>query len=107
MPVVETISREELKAGMADGSIVLVDVRESHEYDAGHIPGAILNPLSVFDPSALPREAGKRVVLQCRSGRRTLSALELAQQAGRTDVTVHYEGGMLDWAGAGEKIVTY
>ena len=39
-------------------SIILVDVRETHEFNAGHIDGAILMPLSSFDPSAVPLEDG-------------------------------------------------
>ena len=105
MPVVEDVTLEELKAGLADGSILLVDVREPNEWDAGHIDGATLNPLSTFDPAALPRGAGKRVVLQCRSGKRSVTALELAQSNGRDDVRAHFGGGMLEWVGAGEPVV--
>ena len=104
MPIVENVTIEELKQGLADGSILLVDVREPNEWDAGHIPGAALNPLSVFDPSALPKEGGKRVVLQCRSGKRSVTALGLAQEAGRDDVRAHFGGGMMEWAAAGEPV---
>ncbi len=104
---VENVSREEVKQGLADGSIVLVDVREPNEWAAGHIPGAVLMPLSTFDPAALPAAApGKRIVFQCNSGRRTLMALAAAQAAGRTDITAHYEGSFQDWRNAGEKVVT-
>ena len=102
---VENVGREDLKRGLADGSIVLVDVREPNEFGDGHIPGAMLNPLQSFDPSALPpRQAGKRVVLSCRSGKRSLVALQRAQEAGRTDIKAHYAGGMLDWNAAGEPV---
>ncbi|MGH6867908.1 MAG: rhodanese-like domain-containing protein, partial [Methylocella sp.] len=37
---VENVSIDELKKGLADGSILLVDVREPNEYAAGRIPGA-------------------------------------------------------------------
>ena len=104
VPIVENVPLDELKRGLADGSILLVDVRESNEWDAGHIPGATLNPLSVFDPSALPEGEGKRVVLHCRSGKRSVAALGLAQENGRSDVRAHFEGGMLEWAAAGERI---
>ncbi len=68
-PIVEDVSLKDLKAGLADGSIVLVDVREPHEFAAGHIPGSSLNPLQSFDPDALPpAEPGKRIVFSCRSG---------------------------------------
>lgn len=103
--IVENVSLQELKQGLADGSIVLVDIRERNEWDAGHIPGATLHPLSAFDPAALPKSGeGRRVVLHCRSGRRTLAALEAAQAAGRDDIRAHFGGGMLEWQGAGEKV---
>ncbi|GAC1337746.1 MAG: rhodanese-like domain-containing protein [Beijerinckiaceae bacterium] len=95
---------DELKRGLADGSILLVDIREPNEWDAGHIAGATLHPLSVFDPSALPHEAGKRVVLHCRSGKRSATALAIAQANGRDDVRAHFGGGMLEWVGSGEPV---
>ena len=51
-PTLEDVSLAELKQGLADGSILLVDVREPNEWDAGHIAGAILHPMSSFDPDA-------------------------------------------------------
>ena len=101
---VENVSIEDLKQGLADGSILLVDVRESHEYAAGRIPGAMLHPLQKFDPATLPKHDGKRVVLSCRSGKRSLTALGLAQAAGRGDVCAHFDGGMLAWIAAGEPV---
>jgi rhodanese-related sulfurtransferase len=102
---VENVSREDLKRGLADKSIVLIDVREPNEFADGHIPGATLNPLQSFDPSALPpKQDGKRIVLSCRSGKRSLVAMDLAQRAGRSDITAHYAGGMLDWNASGEPI---
>ncbi len=104
-PIVEDVTLTELKAGLTDGSIVLVDVREPHEYAAGHIPGSELNPLQSFDPTALPEPApGKRIVLSCRSGRRSVTALGLAQEAGRDDIRAHFGGGMLAWQNAGEPV---
>ena len=104
-PIVENVSLEEVKKGLADGTIALVDVREPNEWAEGHIAGASLNPLSTFDPAALPRVPGKRVVLQCRSGGRTLKALALAQAAGRDDVRAHFPGSMNGWLAAGEPVV--
>ena len=104
-PIVHDIALSDLKAGLADGSIALVDVREANEWDAGHIAGAVLNPLSAFDPAALPpAKPGLKIVLHCRSGKRSITALDLAQSAGRGDITTHFGGGMLGWAGAGEPV---
>jgi len=101
---VENVTLDELKQGLSNGTILLVDVREPNEFSAGHIPGAILNPLQKFDPKAIPSEPGKRVVLSCRAGGRSLKALELAQAAGRDDVRAHYPGGFDGWSKAGEKV---
>jgi rhodanese-related sulfurtransferase len=97
------ISRQEVKAGLANQSIILVDVREPDEFKSGHIPGAQSTPLSSFDPSTLPKAAGKTVVLYCHSGRRAGLALAKAKEAGRGDIQV-YSGSMLDWQAAGEPI---
>lgn len=104
-PIVEDVSLRELKEGLADGSIILIDVREPNEYMAGHIPGSILNPLQSFDPDALPAaEPGKQIVFSCRSGRRSITALGRAQAAGRDDIRTHYPGGMMGWKAAGEPV---
>ena len=94
---------DEVKRGLADGSIIVVDVREPHEFAAGHIPNSISNPLSRFDPSALPVREGKRIVFSCASGVRSMRAIEFAQAAG-LDLTEHYKGGFKEWSAAGEPI---
>jgi len=94
------LDRDAVKAGLAGRSLVLVDVREPHEYEAGHVPGSISMPLSRFDPEALPEG---RVVFSCASGVRSLRAIEFAQAAGR-DVREHYRGGFKDWLQSGEPV---
>jgi rhodanese-related sulfurtransferase len=100
------ISLEELKSGLATGRVLLVDVREADEYAAGHIAGAIFNPLSKFDPSKLPFAGeGQQVVIYCRSGKRSVSAMEQARLLGRRDANTHFGGGILAWLNAGEPVV--
>ncbi len=99
------IALADLKAGLNDGAILLVDVREAEEYAAGHIAGALFNPLSAFDPASLPTPgAGQKVVIYCRSGRRSVTAMEKALASGRAEADTHYSGGILGWAGAGEPV---
>ena len=93
-----TIGDEEFAQAVNDDRCIVVDVREAHEYAAGHIPGALNMPLSVFEPVELP--SGKPVVLSCQSGRRSLAALNKAQAAGRDDVR-HYAGGLNGWRALG------
>ena len=94
---------DEVKQGLEDGSIVLVDVREPHEFAAGHIPNSVSHPLSRFDPSALPIEEGKRIVFSCAAGMRSVRAIEFAQAAG-LDLNEHYKGGFKEWSSAGEPV---
>lgn len=66
--IVHDLDIDDVKAGLADGSILLVDVREPHEFAAGRIPGSMSRPLSQFDPADLPNVPGKRLVLSCAAG---------------------------------------
>jgi rhodanese-related sulfurtransferase len=95
------LDRAEVKQGLADGSILLVDVREPHEFAAGHIPGSVSYPLSTFDPTSLPE--GRRIVFSCAAGIRSARAAEFAQAMGR-DIAEHYKGGFKDWVLAGEPV---
>ncbi len=99
-PAVEDLTVEQVKAGVEDGSILLVDVREPNELDAERVPGAIDFPLSTFDPAALPDPKGKRLVFTCRSGRRSVTASKAAQAAG-LPYDAHMAGGILAWKAAG------
>jgi rhodanese-related sulfurtransferase len=94
--IVKDLDIDAVKAGLADGSILVVDVREPHEFAAGHIPGSTSLPLSQFDPTAIPDEPGKRVIFSCAAGVRSLRALEFAQSSG-LDIDSHYVGGFKDW----------
>lgn len=82
------------KAVAAD-EVTVVDVREPHEFAAGHIPDAVNLPLSRFDPSELP-SGDKPVVILCQAGGRSRKALGVAEAAGRGDLK-HYPGGMNGW----------
>lgn len=101
--IVNNLDIDAVKAGLSDGSILIVDVREPHEFAAGHIPGAVSRPLSQFDPADLPDEAGKKLVFSCAAGVRSLRALAFAQSAG-LDIDSHYVGGFKDWLMHGEPV---
>ncbi|MDE1568415.1 rhodanese-like domain-containing protein [Aquabacter sp. P-9] len=94
------LSPQEVQAGLDDGTVLLVDVREPNEIAAERIPGAVNMPLNSFDPAGLPDPEGKRLVFSCRSGQRSQKAAALAQAAGLPYVE-HMQGGILGWKDAG------
>ena len=50
----DVLTPDEVKARFDKNEIVLIDVRTPAEYEFEHIPGALLFPLSRFDPQKLP-----------------------------------------------------
>ena len=80
--------------------IVLVDVRETSEYEVEHIAGALLLPLSSFEPDMFPTLPGKKVVLHCAVGKRSEAAGKMLLKEGHSDV-IHMTGGIVAWKAAG------
>ncbi len=93
----------QVHAWLTAGEIVLVDVREANEYAFERIHGALLYPLSTFDATALPSE-GRRLVLHCGSGKRSLTAAHKLQAAGHGQLT-HLAGGIQAWKAAGLPVI--
>ena len=50
----------QVKAWLDRNEILLVDVRETSEYEKEHIAGSVLLPLSSFEPDMFPSLPGKR-----------------------------------------------
>lgn len=98
------LSPFELEKLRAAGSALIVDVRSPGEYASEHIEGAVNVPLSQFDPDRLPREEGRMLVLQCRSGGRSRVALDQCRTA-RSQINVHLAGGIEAWKRAGLPVV--
>jgi rhodanese-related sulfurtransferase len=94
------LTPQDVAKGMADGRYLLVDVREPNEVAVDGYPGAIVVPLSSFDPNDIPDPQGKTVVFACRSGKRSVTASLAAQGAGLA-YDSHLAGGMLAWKAAG------
>jgi molybdopterin/thiamine biosynthesis adenylyltransferase/rhodanese-related sulfurtransferase len=97
----ETLTRQ--KGADSDAQdIVLVDVREKHEWNEGYIPGAIHVPRGFLElqiEEAVP-DKSKTVVLYCAGGVRSLIAGSTLQQMGYKDV-VSMSGGFGQWKGSG------
>ena len=84
---------------MNDGAAV-IDVREPHEYTAGHVPGAKLIPVNTVyaKREELPRD--KDLIFVCAVGQRSALACEMAAAAGLTRL-YNLEGGTDAWIKSG------
>jgi len=75
---------------------LLVDVREVHEFDAGHLKGSVNIPLAQL-PQRLAEIAAKDApVFICRSGGRSFAACQMALTA-EVAAPGNLEGGLLAW----------
>lgn len=95
---------EKLKTGTA----VVVDVRQSTEWDHGHIDGSVPAPrglLEFFADPASPRhtdalDPDRPMIVVCHSGARAALAAATLQDMGFADVSI-LEGGLSAWLAAG------
>jgi len=94
----EELTPAEVAARMKIGGVELIDVREPGEYEAERIQGALLFPLSTFDPHALPKNVD--IIFQCGTGKRSAMAAAKAQAAGLRHAT-HLAGGLQAWKAGG------
>jgi hydroxyacylglutathione hydrolase len=74
----------------------IIDVRQTSEWETGHIPGAIHAELGNLGAASLPSHS---LAVHCGHGDRASTAASLLERAGRTDVTVMI-GGPEEWSRA-------
>ena len=99
---IDEVSASELESALASGAR-LYDVREPDEYEAGHVPGAVLVPLAtVADHVDAFRGDGLTYVI-CKSGGRSMQACELLADEGLDVVNV--AGGTMGWIASGRSTV--
>jgi len=94
------VTARQLDAMLRAGEALVVDVREVDEFAAGHIPGAVNVPLSNFQPSKLPQDTGKTLILNCLGGKRSAMALDKCAMA-QAAVDTHLAGGFGAWQAEG------
>jgi len=102
---VEQVDPAEVSEHLGDG-IVLVDVRETEEWDRGHIPGAVHVPRGYLESriDAAVGDRDQRVILYCASGQRSaLAAHTLSGLLGYANVA-SMTGGITLWKDRGYKV---
>ena len=96
------MSPKEVSTLTAEKKAVIIDVREDDEWQAEHIAGAIHIPLQQINQRLpeLSTYKDSTVITQCRSGKRSLKALELLKTAGFNNV-YSLDGGIRAWTEQG------
>jgi len=97
---------EQHEANTDNQEVVVVDVREKHEWNEGYIPGAIHVPRGFLElqiEEAVP-DKSKTVVLYCAGGVRSLMAGSTLKQMGYQNA-ISMSGGFGQWKGNGYSFV--
>lgn len=101
MPINE-VSVADLDAALSAGGRV-VDVRETDEYEAGHVPGALHVALGTVPDHTAAFQGDGPVYVICKSGGRSLRACEFL--AGQGVEAVNVAGGTMAWVSSGRPVV--
>jgi ArsR family transcriptional regulator len=100
----DAISRQDLLRRLAEGDVVVLDVRPEDEFAAGHLPGAINLPVAALNQemASLPRD--KEIVAYCRGPYCVLSfdAIEVLRAHGFR--ARRLEDGFPEWRVAGLQV---
>ena len=92
------ITPRELAARLIEGAdLDLIDVREPHEWEFTHLEGARLVPLGTLPGGVETLDRSREVVVMCRSGQRSATAVRQMQAAGFRNVK-NLAGGILRWS---------
>ena len=82
----------------ADAAMLVLDVREQHEYDAGHLSGSLLIPLGQLSDriAELEQQKDRPIVVICHGGKRSADACAVLAERGFAN-TFNIAGGILAW----------
>lgn len=96
----DKLSPQEVRARLAAGRAILLDIREPDEFARVHIAGARSQPLAAWEQARLSINPGTDVIFTCRTGTRTAGACD--RLAARIEGQAYVlDGGLDAWAKAG------
>jgi len=112
----ETVSVDEAREMLEKDDFFLLDVRTPVEFNESHIEGAVLIPLvngyglnlgpdKLLEARINEVPKGEKILVYCRTGRRSAVASQMLEDAGYTDV-YNIGGGINEWIAAGYPVVT-
>ena len=88
---------------LVDEGALLLDVREDHEWQAGHAPQATHLPMSRIGAEVAQLPADRLIVCVCHVGARSAAVAEALTNAGYS--AANLAGGMDAWAAQGLPVV--
>jgi rhodanese-related sulfurtransferase len=98
----------QIKARLDRGEkLLIVDVREDHEWARDHLPGAVHLSKGIIERDAettLP-DKGAEIILYCGGGFRSALAADNLQKMGYTNI-LSMDGGIRDWREKGYPLTT-
>ncbi len=97
--VITRLTPDKIKKILAQdkkGEFLLLDVRQPEEYEAGHLPGAMLIPLGELEARQGELDRTKKIITYCRSGRRSMAAAIALCGLGFERI-YSLDGGILNW----------
>jgi rhodanese-related sulfurtransferase len=74
---------------------VMIDVRRKYERDAGFIEGSIHMPLDELSVLQIQKYKSKKIIMQCRSGIRSMTACEMCNKSDDSLDLYNLEGGII------------
>jgi sulfur-carrier protein adenylyltransferase/sulfurtransferase len=106
---IEEVDPAEVHADLArngDRETVIVDVRETEEWDAGHIPGAVHVPRGYLESriEGAVRDRDARIVLYCASGNRSALAADTLERMLGYENVASMTGGITLWKDRGYEV---
>jgi hydroxyacylglutathione hydrolase len=96
----QVISPLQIADKVATGAVNVVDVRNLHEWQSGHIPGAQHIMLGYLPERLAELPKNKPILVQCQAGARSAIGAGLLQAHGFPAI-INLQGGITAWAAAG------
>lgn len=102
----EPVSREDLAARLAEGSVTVLDLRPADEYAAGHIPGAVNAMLADLERIIPTLAQGTEIIAYCRGPYCIYAHQAVAVLRKRGLNARRMDGGLPEWREDGRMVET-
>jgi rhodanese-related sulfurtransferase len=99
----QRIDVEQAEQLIKSGKVRVIDVRETDEYQSGHLPGAQHIPLNRILTKPTETISGSDILFVCAVGQRSAVAAEMAAAIGVENI-YNLEGGTQAWIAAGKPV---